>query len=264
MAADGPRGSSPFKERMEYLSEKLILAGTGGLLTMLAASGTGTLAGNAHQETFEIIVRGEAAELNEVFQQQLDAVILAQQFPGQPRLAYFEIAANEETDVESFIGDVEKLGRAGYQVDESQIVEKTGYVATLKPDQLLPKDSQPEPAGSAAVKPGKTVPAPVKNRVGAKPDDADLGEFLAAARVELDGGLAGSFAPLAEAIRTVLDKSDQEVPVALAVLRTHLPTLAKQILAAPNTQAAYAKILAPALVDGLVKGGGKQPKDDAK
>jgi phage gp29-like protein len=41
------RGNQPFQERLEWLSKKLVLAGTGGMLTMLAESGSGTLAGGA-------------------------------------------------------------------------------------------------------------------------------------------------------------------------------------------------------------------------
>ena len=257
-AADGPRGNSPFAERMKYLSEKLILAGTGGKLTMLAESGSGTLAGNAHQETFEMIARSEARKLNEVFQRQLDASVLERNFPGQPRVAYFELSANEETDVAAFIGDVEKLGRAGYVVDEAQIEEKTGYKATLQPIKELPKDSQPVPAGDETVKPlKKPDPAAITNRArGSKADDLDMGEFLANARIDLQGGIATDFEPLADAIETVLNKPDAEFAVSYAVLKAHWPTLVQQILKnRPATTKAYLDILGPALADGLASGG---------
>jgi hypothetical protein len=43
---------------MEYLDRQITMVGTGGLLTMLAESGSGTLAGAAHTETFMQIARG--------------------------------------------------------------------------------------------------------------------------------------------------------------------------------------------------------------
>ncbi len=130
--SDAPRGSSPFREHLRYHEEQLILAGTGGLLTMLAQSGSGTLAGSAHQETFEIIAKAEALKLSEVFQKQFDTETLERLFPGQPRLAYFEIAANQETDVTTIVDHAAKLSQAGYRVQRDALAEKTGYDLELK------------------------------------------------------------------------------------------------------------------------------------
>jgi len=130
--SDAPRGASPFREHLRYHEEQLILAGTGGLLTMLAQSGSGTLAGSAHQETFEIIAKAEALKLSEVFQKQFDAETLERRFPGQPRLAYFEIAANQETDVSTIVDHAAKLSQAGYRVQRDALAEKTGYDLELK------------------------------------------------------------------------------------------------------------------------------------
>ena len=86
--SESPVEVGPFKEHLRNLDEHLVLAGTGGLLTMLAVSGAGTLAGLAHQKTFEVIARGEARKISEVFQRQFDSAILDAQFPGRPHLAY--------------------------------------------------------------------------------------------------------------------------------------------------------------------------------
>lgn len=129
---DGPRGVNPFRDRLQYLTEKLILAGTGGLLTMLTESGSGTLAGNAHAETFAKIARGEARKIGELFQRQIDGPIFDVQFPGKPRLAYFELCFNAETDAGDVVDHAAKLAQAGYQIDADQLSEKTGYTLTLK------------------------------------------------------------------------------------------------------------------------------------
>ena len=50
---DAVRGSQPYDKRLEWLSQKMVLAGTGGMLTMLTASGSGTLAGSAHGDVQE-------------------------------------------------------------------------------------------------------------------------------------------------------------------------------------------------------------------
>ena len=43
----------------------IVLAATGGLLTMLAQSGSGTLAGGAHSDTWRDLVSGIASEVAE-------------------------------------------------------------------------------------------------------------------------------------------------------------------------------------------------------
>ncbi|HTH49117.1 MAG TPA: hypothetical protein VMB21_16495, partial [Candidatus Limnocylindria bacterium] len=55
-----PHRGAPFAEFLKNQREQLVLAGTGGKLTMLAESGSGTLAGGAHAETFRSVVRAEA------------------------------------------------------------------------------------------------------------------------------------------------------------------------------------------------------------
>ena len=160
---DGQRGSSPFLERLDYLTKKLVLAGTGGMLTMLAESGSGTLAGGAHADTFDSIARSEARKISEVFQRQVDAEVLGRLFPGQRPLAYFRISANEETDAGEFVQNVELLGRAGYQVSPEQVKAKSGYEVSLKPDQTVVKGAGADPAAAEA--------APILNRAPLKPGE---------------------------------------------------------------------------------------------
>ena len=131
------RGTQPFLDRLKRLDEQLVLAGTGGLLTMLTEAGSGTLAGNAHQDTFHEIAIAEALAISEIFQKQFDAAALAEKFPGQPILAYFELAAKEETDPEQIIKDAKELSLAGYRMDVDELSEKTGY--TLEFIELKPK-----------------------------------------------------------------------------------------------------------------------------
>ena len=121
------RSMSPFNPRLDWLSKKLILAGTGGMLTMLAEGGSGTLAGNAHTETFKSIARCRAAKISEKLQLTTDRFTLNRKFEGRPRLAYFDIAAKEEQDVGDIIEHAAKLPAAGYRMKKEQLEEKTGY-----------------------------------------------------------------------------------------------------------------------------------------
>jgi phage gp29-like protein len=136
--ADAPRGVVPFEQHLRYWSEKLVLAGTGGLLTMLTAPGSGTLAGSAHQEAFDLLARAEARRVSEIFQRGIDRYVLGQAFPGRPALAYFELAANEEQDVGEILDHVVKISQAGGQVDWTEISEKTGYSITAAPPKPAP------------------------------------------------------------------------------------------------------------------------------
>lgn len=124
---NGTRGVNPFRDHIRFQDEQLVLRGTGGLLTMLTESGSGTLAGGAHQEAFDLLARAEAAAISEVLREQFDADVLYATTPDEPAWAYFELAANEETDSSQIVKDVAILRRAGYRVDADWLAEKSGY-----------------------------------------------------------------------------------------------------------------------------------------
>jgi phage gp29-like protein len=138
----GARGQNPFAEHLRYQDEQIVLAATGGKLTALAESGTGTLAGSAHQNAFDDITEAEAVVLSEVFQRQFDAPLLAQEFPGQPQLAYFELALVREIDPATAVAHALTLAKAGYEIDPSELSEKTGYTLKLR-DYPLPQTVTP-------------------------------------------------------------------------------------------------------------------------
>jgi hypothetical protein len=129
----GSRGGTPFRKHLDYQDQQIVMAITGGLLTMLAESGSGNLAGGAHSDTFKRVTRALAGRVSESFQRQFDAEILAAAHPGQPVLAYFEISANEEQNVGEFIKDVGGLAGAGYEMTAAFIEEKTGYPVAARP-----------------------------------------------------------------------------------------------------------------------------------
>ncbi len=128
----GARGQNPFAEHLQYQDELIVLAATGGKLTTLTESGSGTLAGNAHQRAFDDITEAEAALISEVFQEQFDRPLLARHFPGQPQLAYFELAATRSLDPGDVINHALTLAKAGYEIDPAELSEKTGYRLKLR------------------------------------------------------------------------------------------------------------------------------------
>jgi len=116
-----------FDLKAKHHQSAIVLAATGGLLTMLAQSGSGTLAGGAHSDTWRDLVAGIASEVSECFQEQLDKVWLAELFPGQPVAAYFELEFPEEaTDVKALVESVNTLKSAGYRVKTEWLAEEAG------------------------------------------------------------------------------------------------------------------------------------------
>jgi phage gp29-like protein len=123
----GGGGKAPFMEHIEYLDKQITIAATGGLLTMLAESGSGTLAGAAHTETFMQIARGDAVVLSGLLQREIDLPLLEAFFPGQPVLAYFEFSPVASDQTRQVVQDAVELSKAGLRVDAAEVAEKTGY-----------------------------------------------------------------------------------------------------------------------------------------
>ena len=124
---NGGGNHPPFRDRLEYLDRQITLVATGGLLTMLTEPGSGTLAGNAHTDTFLQIARSDAAMVSEVMQKHFDLPLLSEFFPGQPVHAYFEFAPSTGSEVSRVVADAEMLARAGVAIDLDELSEKTGY-----------------------------------------------------------------------------------------------------------------------------------------
>lgn len=124
---NGGGNKPPFLEHIDYIDRQITLAATGGLLTMLTEAGSGTLAGNAHSDTFLQIARGDAALLSGLFQEQFDTPLLREYFPDQPILAYFEFAPPAADEVSRVVKDAVELAKAGVRIDLSELEEKTGY-----------------------------------------------------------------------------------------------------------------------------------------
>jgi len=151
---NGARGVNPFRDHLKYQDEQLVLRGTGGKLTMLAESGSGTLAGDAHSETFAAIARSEAKEISETLRLCIDKEILARVTPGEDAYAYFELSANEETEPAQLVKDIAQLENAGLETDVKWIAEKTGYPVTRRTVQAASvrvTESAPNPNPAAAV-----------------------------------------------------------------------------------------------------------------
>jgi phage gp29-like protein len=124
---NGGGSKPPFKEQIDYIDKQITVTATGGLLTMLSESGSGTLAGNAHADSFAQIARSDAVTLGGVLQRSIDGPLLESFFPGEPVQAYFEFSPGTSAESERVVEDAIRLAGAGYRMDAEEISEKTGY-----------------------------------------------------------------------------------------------------------------------------------------
>lgn len=124
-------GQIPFKDRANWLRESLVLAGTSGQLSMLTQSGSGTLAGGAHSDTFDFLAAQEAEDISGIFQRTIDKPFLDEHFPDQPHLAFWSLNHEAEASTSEVLEDAAKARSAGFQMDAEQISEKTGYRLTV-------------------------------------------------------------------------------------------------------------------------------------
>lgn len=233
------RGSQPFDLRLKNLSEKLILAGTGGKLTMLTDSGSGTLAGGAHSESFKSIARSEAQKISQLLQRSIDKRILNAKFPGRPVLAYFEIASKEEQKVGDVVTQIATLSTAGFQVDPDQASERTGYKLTLKP--AVP--SAPfAPSFNRA-----TVAHGIASNVDTRLQDA--------ATAALAQATADDLKPLRDRINEALNKdNDAAMLESLAAIPAELPAMLKAICRDPAAAKVIEDSITAALFNGIAEG----------
>lgn len=129
------RGAQPFQMRLEWLQKQLVLAGTGGMLTMLSEpAGIGGGASDTHAGVWDTIIRRLAHKIEEPFNRQYDRRALEALFPGRRQLAFFKLREKQEKDVAGAVESISKLSTAGYLVDPKQVTEETGYQVTLKPE----------------------------------------------------------------------------------------------------------------------------------
>jgi hypothetical protein len=156
-----PPGSSVgvFRERLEYLDGQIVVAGTSGKLSILnEATGMGSGNAEVHERVFNDLADAIAMQASGEMQRQFDAPLLARLFPGQPVLAYFEYARQEEDDTRAHF-EVAKLAYdAGLRVDAEELSERTGY----KLSDALPAGYPVQNAGSLVQNdfPGKVIPTP--------------------------------------------------------------------------------------------------------
>jgi phage gp29-like protein len=156
------RGTPPFKDRADYLTSKKILAGTSGKLTMLSQSGSGTLAGGAHQDTFDALADAEAADIAEVLHHAVSVRICAALFPGRPCLARLELSRNAAEDKDAAADRIAKVA-PHFEIDPANASELTGLRITSAKAQPTSAQAASGSVAEAAAAAGGDVSATALN-----------------------------------------------------------------------------------------------------
>lgn len=167
-----------FEKRAKWCADAIITVATGGLLTVKAESGSGTLAGNAHADSFENLVAGSAASISATINKQFTRRLLAEAFPNDPPLAYFSLAPEPADERMQLAQLLATLKTAGWQPTQEKVaelmqmeVEPVPAAPTTAPDESAQPHTQPPTA------PNTQVP-PVMNRGDAPGSESPSGRFL--------------------------------------------------------------------------------------
>jgi phage gp29-like protein len=246
------RGTNPFESHISYQDTCVVLAGTGGKLTMLSEpTGLGEGATGAHDDAFDDLAAEEAREISELLQNSLDKPLLSAQFPGQPVLAYFDLSARTEEDVTEIIGQIKSLSEAGYEVNPEKVTERTGYHVELKSQTV----AAPFDIRQSEMSNRKSLPWYRRLFNRQVQPNTDLQEqLLKNARTAIATAVKNDMEPVAARLAEILnaDLSDDELLQALEKFQVEeLPKFAKDILAAPSAVDAIADTLSAGLFNGM-------------
>ena len=159
------RGLPYFELRLNNLDAQLTKALTGGLLMQLARSGSGSLAGSAHQETWQMILAAEAKSISKVLNDQNDAAVLREAGllgDAETPMARFHLIAEDPPNATEEADITAKFSAAGVARDLDALGTKLGEKLEKAPEPVA------EGPGGGPGTFGKTVQAKAKNPVGGR------------------------------------------------------------------------------------------------
>ena len=115
-----------FSRRAEWCDKALVRRATGGLLTVLAESGSGTLAGSAHMEAFRQIAANDAISIAECINRQYVRRRIAAEFPGEPVLVYFTLTQPVINDRAATVNMLCQLAGQRWRATDEAVSEEVG------------------------------------------------------------------------------------------------------------------------------------------
>lgn len=237
-------GYERFLRYLDELAAKIVLAGT---LTSDSGQGSGSYAlGKVHAEGQYDVIRVYANQWAACLQQQLATAYVAWNYGPEAPVPRITVDVEEDEDLVAGAEIVEKLARAGVQLDADEVREKFGFRKPEPGAEVV--GGAPAPAAPPEPTPGKTSPktktaqaaCPVHSAqaaaAGAPRDAIDaLAEELDADWVELDAAIneqllaAAQASTDAESLRAAviaavekLDTAELQARLALARTKAHV------------------------------------------
>ena len=138
--------SQSFDLFLAHQQKQIILAGTGGILGSLAeATGLGSGVSDAHENTWREIVKMDAMKISNLINRKVAHLLLDAFFPGQPKLAYFNISTSLPKSASEVLDCAVKADQAGFEIDEVQLSEMTGFKLKKKQSPQAPQQEEQEP-----------------------------------------------------------------------------------------------------------------------
>jgi hypothetical protein len=247
------------------------------MLTMLTQSGSGTLAGGAHTDTWKTLSRARGKRISELLQRSFDRPALSAEFPGKPVLAYFSLSVNEEQDVGDVVSHAVQIRAAfpNHHMDPDEFQEKTGYrLVDYTPPPSPPAfgggyspfaqdapRAQDEPALEARERFGwlrRLFGRQTQTQRNAEAVQESLLEATLAAALQAD---RSDNLDLARRLYAALAEPDQARMVAsLIALQQDLPRIAATSLDSPELARVHAEALSAALLNGVAEGAARRPQ----
>lgn len=141
-----PSNGASIEAFLDYNQKQIVLASTGGILTSLTApTGLGSGVADAQADVFKSIVKGDAKKIGDLLNRFVANVLLDIFFPGKPHLVYFDLLEEEKADPSKYLQDASLAKAAGFDIDETQLTELTGYKLTKSAEVNSPMTFSEDP-----------------------------------------------------------------------------------------------------------------------
>lgn len=144
------RDGTLFEQRGKWCRDAIISLVLGGTLTMETAPNSGTLAGNAHADSFAELCEGSAAGIGAAVDEQFLRPLLRKLFPNQPILVNFSYRPVDAEDAQQVAQTLATLKTAGWQVSPETASEMLGFEVEAAPEPQQPAAPYGMPFGNTA------------------------------------------------------------------------------------------------------------------
>lgn len=232
--ASEARGVNPFLEFVQHQQRQIVLLSTGGTLTSLAESGSGTLAGNAQMDVWREIVKRDAEIIGNALQRSIALPFLRRMFPGKPVAAEFSLGRDAEPTPGEMFDLAGKAVAAGYRISRDELSEATGYTLEDAPSAQpgtgefgsfvlnTAPVSQPDPRNAVA--------NPLQNSSSASDGENPIPDARTPLRGDyghgrLSRGFAADMRPVARRLEEILKQPESQWPVLFQKLYREAPNL---------------------------------------